>query len=120
VGPVGTVIGTISGGVAGAYAGKAIAENVDPTAEANYWRDAYVDQPYYSGDYSYDDYEPAYRSGWESYDPASQLEWNEREAVAKSRWESEGGSSTMTWEQARLAAEDAYGRVNERAASKPR
>ena len=58
-GPIGTVVGTIAGGVAGAYAGKAIAENVDPTVETAYWRDAYEDRPYYSDDYSYEDYEPA-------------------------------------------------------------
>jgi len=48
------------------------------------------------------------------------LDWNERESVAKTRWESEGGASTMTWDEAKLAAEDAYGRVNERAENKPR
>ena len=120
VGPIGTVVGTIAGGVAGAYAGKAIAENIDPTVEAAYWRDAYPEQPYYSEDYTYEDYEPAYRSGWESYDPATQLSWKERESDAKKRWESEGGATTMTWDEARLAAEDAYGRINERAGNKPR
>lgn len=120
-GPIGTVVGTIAGGVAGAYAGKAIAENVDPTVEATYWRDAYAEQPYYSKEFSYDDYESAYRSGWESFDPSSQqLDWEQREAVARQRWESAGGPSTMTWEQAKLAAEDAYGRINERAGNKPR
>ncbi len=88
VGPIGTVVGTIAGGVAGAYAGKAIAENIDPTVEASYWRDAYAEQPYYSEDYSYEDNEPAYRSGWESYDPTTQLDWKEREEVAKANWES--------------------------------
>ena len=75
--------------------GKAIAEKVDPTVEANYWRDAYLEQPYYSEDHTYEDYEPAYRSGWESYDPAVQLGWKEREAVAKKRWESEGGATSI-------------------------
>ena len=40
--------------------------------------------------------------------------------VGKSRWESEGGAVSITWDQARLAAEDAYGRINERAGSKLR
>ncbi len=119
-GPIGTVVGTIAGGVAGAFAGKAIAEDIDPTVEANYWRDAYSQQPYFSEDYSYDDYEPAYKSGWESYDPAKPSSWQEREAVAKQNWETEGGATTMPWDQARLAAEDAYGRINERAGNKPR
>ena len=119
-GPIGTVAGTIAGGVAGAFGGKAIAENIDPTVEAIYWRGAYVKQPYFSKDYSYDDYEPAYRSGWESYDPALHLGWKEREAVAKKRWESNRGATAMTWDQASLAAEDAYGRVNARAGNRPR
>ncbi len=54
-GPIGTVVGTIAGGGAGAYAGKAIAEDIDPTVEANYWREAYSEQPYYSEDYTYQD-----------------------------------------------------------------
>lgn len=117
---IGTVAGTIAGGVAGALGGKAIAENIDPTVEAIYWRGAYIEQPYFSKDYSYEDYEPAYRSGWESYDPALHLGWKDRETVAKKRWESNRGATTMTWDQASLAAEDAYGRVNERAGNKSR
>jgi len=110
-GPVGTVLGTIVGGVAGAYAGKAIAENIDPTAESNYWRATYSDRPYYSERYHYDDYEPAYRAGWEAFDELDNPDWQRRESVARERWESEGGPATMKWDQARLAAEDAYRRV---------
>ena len=102
------------------FTGKAVAENIDPTIETAYWRDAYAEQPYYSENYQYEDYEPAYRAGWESYDPTVRSDWKDRESIAKERWESEGGAPTMTWEEARLAAEDAYGRVNERAGNKPR
>lgn len=119
-GPVGTLVGTIVGGIAGAYAGKAVAENIDPTIETAYWRNAYAQQPYYSEHYQYEDFEPAYRAGWESYDPKHRSDWKDRESLAKERWESEGGSLTMTWEEARLASEDAYGRVNERAGNKAR
>ena len=72
-----------------------MAENIDPTVEANYWRDFYAEQPYYSESYSYEDYEPAYRSGWESFDSTSQLDCKERESLANERWESEGGATTM-------------------------
>jgi len=119
-GPIGTVVGTIVGGIAGAYAGKAVAENIDPTVEATYWRDAYVEQPYYSDEYKYEDYEPAYRAGWESYDASLHSDFKDREVIARERWESEGGASSMTWDQARLAAEDAYGRVNDRTRIRPR
>ncbi len=119
-GPIGTVVGTIVGGIAGGYAGKAVAENIDPTVETAYWRDAYEEQPYYSEKYQYEDFEPAYRAGWESFDSTVRSDWKDRESIAKERWESEGGAPTMTWDQARLAAEDAYGRVNERAGNRPR
>lgn len=113
-GPVGTVLGTVVGGVAGGLAGKAVAENIDPTVEADYWREAYRERPYYSERYTYDDYEPAYRAGWESYDPDVSVAWNEREQIARQRWEGEGGAPTMTWEEARQASEDAYNRVHQR------
>ncbi len=119
-GPIGTVVGTIAGGVAGAFAGKSIAEDLDPTVEATYWRNAYAGRPYYSEDYSYEDYELAYQSGWEAYDPAIGLDWTSREVEARKRWEAVGGDTTMPWDQAKLAAEDAYGRVNERAGNKPK
>lgn len=113
-GPVGTVLGTIVGGVAGGYAGKGIAENIDPTVEDEYWRNEYQGRPYYSEDYTYDDYAPAYRVGWEAYDPQSATTWEEREAYAKQRWESEGGAPTLTWEEAKLASQDAYNRAHRR------
>jgi len=52
--------------------------------------------------------------------PLHKLNRKERESVAKKRWEPEGGAVTMTWDQTRLAAEDAYGRINERTGNKPR
>ena len=119
-GPIGTVVGTIVGGIAGAYAGKAVAENIDPTVESTYWRGAYAEQPYYSEQYSYEDYEPAYRAGWEAYDASLHTSWKDREVVARERWESEGGAPAMSWEEARRAAEDAYGRVNERTSNQRR
>src|SRR3954466_6598444 len=44
-GPVGAVVGGVAGAVAGAFgggaAGKAVAENVDPTVERDYWSKNY-------------------------------------------------------------------------------
>jgi hypothetical protein len=111
-------LGTIVGGVAGAYAGKALAENIDPTVEEEYWRNEYPQRPYYSENRSYDDFAPAYRAGWEAYDPQATSTWQEREALARQRWEGEGGAPTMTWEEARLASQDAYERAHRRAAPK--
>ncbi len=117
-GPIGTVAGAVIGGVAGAAAGKAIAENVNPTVETDYWRQSYRNRPYYSDEYDFEDYEPAYRLGWENYSESNR-DWNASEPELRrkwqeNRWEDEGGSPPMSWEEARLAAKDAYERVANR------
>lgn len=112
-GPVGAVVGAVAGGVAGGYAGKAVAENIDPTVETEYWRGEYSQRPYYDEAYTYDDYEPAYRAGWSAYDPDAPADWSEREGLAREHWESETATADhpLTWEEARAASRDAYTRV---------
>lgn len=117
-GPVGAVAGTIVGGVAGGYAGKAVAENINPTVESDYWRQTYPSRPYYRKDRPFETLEPAYRIGWESYETRSQP-WETREQEVKrkweeNRWEGEGGAVKVPWDEARQAARDAYNRVAER------
>ncbi len=111
-GPVGTVAGAVIGCVAGGYAGKAIAESYDPTVEDAYWRDQYTARPYYNESYPYEHYQPAYQSGWESFDADADDDWTTREAIARQRWENEGGAEYMTWDEARPAAMDAYDRLH--------
>lgn len=113
-GPVGVVVGGIVGGVVGGLVGKAIAEDVDPTVEAAFWREQYPTRPYYRKDHSFEDYEPAYRAGWEAYDPQASVDWKEREQIARQRWENEGGQPKMSWEEAKQASQDAYARVQAR------
>jgi len=112
-GPIGTVVGTIIGGVAGAYAGKAVAEDIDPTVESAYWETEYAKRSYHNDQHGYDDYAPAYRVGWEAYDPAIPADWKSRQELARERWENEGGYTAMSWKEAQPAAEDAYCRVQQ-------
>ena len=118
-GPIGAAVGTVLGGIAGGLAGKGVAENIDPTVEVDYWRNEYKGRPYYSKDYSFDDYEPAYRAGIESYGSGSPSSWSETESDARARWEKKNRDSRLTWAQASLAAKDAYNRAQLRA-NKPR
>lgn len=122
-GPVGAAIGAVAGGVAGGYAGKAIAEEIDPTVETDYWRGAYEERPYYDESRPFERMESAYRFGWESYTP--DVGWDEREAELAARWQQEHDPNDedvdLTWDEARVAARDAYDRVAERATQrKPR
>lgn len=117
-GPLGTVAGAVVGGVAGAAVGKAIAENINPTLEESYWRSTYTSRPYYRNEFGFDDYLPAFRIGWESYD-SSDRTWEEREPELRkkwdeARWEGEGGAPKMNWDEARAAARDAFQRVSGR------
>src|SRR5436853_3983860 len=66
-GPAGTLVGSAAGAIAGGLAGKGVAEHFDPTAEDAYWRANYAKQSYYAKEYSYDDYQRAYRLAWDSY-----------------------------------------------------
>src|SRR5688500_12516897 len=54
IGPVGTAIGAAVGAVAGGLAGKAVAENIDPTVENEYWSKNYNSRPYYETGTTYD------------------------------------------------------------------
>lgn len=119
-GPIGTVAGAVIGGVAGGLAGKAVAESIDPTVETAYWRDEYVNRPYYNNQYDYKDYEPAYRAGWESYRTEQPASFDQQEQAARERWENSTHSTAMQWTDVRPAAEDAYNRVHERQVRKPK
>src|SRR5438552_1044165 len=66
-GPVGGAVGAVVGAVAGGLAGKGAAEAVNPTLESAYWRENYASQPWVERTYRYEDYEPAFRTGWEGY-----------------------------------------------------
>lgn len=66
-GPIGTAIGAVIGAVAGGLAGKGAAEAVDPTGEDAYWREQHTTQPFAKKDHTYDDYAPAYRTGYEGF-----------------------------------------------------
>jgi phage tail tape-measure protein len=108
-GPVGTVVGAVAGAVGGGLAGKAIAENIDPTAEDAYWRSNYSKRPYYSKDVTYETYAPAYRHGWESRSRFPDRRYEDVEPELRTAWEK--SNSKLSWDKARLAARDAWDRL---------
>lgn len=108
-GPVGTVVGAVVGAVVGGLAGKEVAESVNPTlaGEDAYWRSAYTNRPGYHAGYSYDDYAPAYRLGYEGRS-RYQGAFDDIERDLAVDWERIKGKSRLTWEQAKAAARDAW------------
>jgi hypothetical protein len=111
-GPIGTVVGTVAGGVAGAFAGKAIAEKVNPTEEDAYWRGNYHARPYVTKGATYEEYEPAYRYGWESRSQYTGQRFDDVEGQLQSDWNR--SKCNLTWDKARPAVRDAWDRIDQR------
>ncbi len=113
VGPAGTIVGAVIGAVAGGLAGKAIAENIDPTVETAYWRENYVSRPYYSKEYTFDDYGPAYQYGYEAYSKYPGKKFDDIEGDLSRDWQRTKGKSTLAWEHAKDATRDSFQRVSD-------
>ena len=112
-GPVGAAVGLVVGGVVGGLAGKGAGEAVNPTVEDAYWRDNYKSQPWVERTYSYDDYGPAFQSGYENYarHQGSGKNYEDIEPEMRRDWERVKGKSRLEWDQARVASRAAWERV---------
>ena len=110
-GPIGAAVGAVVGAVAGGLAGKGIAEAIDPTVEAAYWREQYATRPYYESGMTYDDYEPAYRHGWESRTKHDGRSYDEIESDLARDWDKVKSKSRLGWDKAKDATRDAWDRV---------
>jgi len=110
-GPVGTLVGSAAGAIAGGLAGKAVAEHFDPTAEEAYWRDNFAREPYYQSGMSYDDYQPAYRLGWESRGRYAGKRFDDVENDLARDFESRRGKSKLSWEHGKHATRAAWDRI---------
>jgi hypothetical protein len=117
-GPVGAVVGAVVGSVAGGLAGKNVAEKINPTVEDEYWRTNYSSRPYAESTHQYDDYSPAYRTGYEGYSTygSEGMSYNAAEPKLRQDYErqsNDGSSNTgrLAWEKAKHATKDAWDRV---------
>ena len=110
-GGTGAAIGAVVGAVAGGLAGKGVAESVNPTDEDAYWRNEHKNRPYYEQNYTYDEYAPAYRYGWESRSKYEGRKFDEVESDLGRDWDRNRGKSSLGWEKAKNATRDAWHRV---------
>jgi hypothetical protein len=112
-GPVGAVVGAVIGSVIGGLAGKGTAERINPTFEDNHWRENFSSRSYIDPDSKYDDYQPAYRMGYEGYDRYAHTgtAYEEIEDTLRQDYESIPNSSGLSWAKARPAVRDAWERA---------
>lgn len=110
-GPLGSVAGAVVGAVVGGLAGQGVAEVINPEQEEAYWRQTYSSEPYYASEYSYDDYAPAYRAGYESR-ISGIGDWDSARAEWARRWDAEHAQGRLRWEKAEPAIKAAWERAN--------
>ena len=110
-GPVGVAAGAVVGAVVGGLAGKGVAETINPTAEDAYWREQHTREPYYAADRSFDDYSPAYRTGYEGRGLHADRSFEEAETELRSNYEANRGNSRLEWDDAKSASRAAWHRV---------
>ncbi|KGF72014.1 hypothetical protein DO97_13340 [Neosynechococcus sphagnicola sy1] len=111
-GPVGAVVGAVVGSVVGGLAGKSTAEHINPTLEDNHWRENYSSRPYVEAGTSYEDYQLAYRTGYEGYAQYghSGRGYSDIESDLQRDYEAKQ-SGNLTWEKAKHAVKDAWDRA---------
>lgn len=109
-GPIGAVVGAAIGAVGGGLFGKGAAEAIDPTVEDAHWRTNHTSRPYIEPDKTYDDYAPAYKTGYEAFDrhAESGKTFEEIEPELKSEYETKHPNTGLGWNKAKQAAQDAY------------
>ena len=111
-GPVGAVVGGAVGAIVGGLAGHGIAEGVNPTVEDAYWRENYASRDYVDRSRPYEEYQPAYRYGWESRGRSENRTWDQTESDLERGWDKFKDESKQTWHEAKHAAKDAWHRVD--------
>lgn len=111
-GPVGVVTGAIVGGVAGAYGGRGVAEAVNPTVEEQYWRENHASQSYASDEFGYEEFHPAYRTGYEAVAKYPGKQFEEIEDDLALDYEKNRAESALPWDRARSATRAAWDRVS--------
>jgi hypothetical protein len=83
-----------------------VAEELDPTVELGHLRETYASRTYYDPARSFDEFEPAYRTGLINFEDGIRFE--DRESELRKVWESTKAQSKLTWDQARQAIKDAW------------
>ena len=84
---------------------------IDNTTEDTYWQSQYQNENYYEAGSKYDDYQGAYRTGYEGYGRYDGKTFDQAENDLKSDWERGKGNTQIAWEKAKHAVKAAWHRV---------
>jgi len=85
----------------------------DPSQEEAYWRENYRREPYYERGYTFEDYLPAYRAGWEGRVEYQWRSFDDVEPDLERRYRRYRGTSQLGWEKLHHAARAAWERFDD-------
>jgi hypothetical protein len=86
----------------------------DPAREEAYWRESYKREPYFERGYTFEDYLPAYRTGWEARVTYVEVHsFDEIERELERHYRRNRGASRLGWEKNRHAARAAWERFDD-------
>ena len=96
----------------GSASGRGIADMLDPAGEQAYWRENYTTQPYYEAGFTYDDYHPGYRTGWEGRARYEGRSFDDVERELRAAYGRNSRGSRLGWDRNRHAARAAWNRFD--------
>jgi hypothetical protein len=85
---------------------------VNPVAEEAYWRANYLREPYYERGYTFEDYFPAYRTGWEGRARYAGRTYEQAERELQRDYARNRGASQLEWSRNRHAVRAAWERFD--------
>ena len=107
-GAVGTAAGLAVG--AASALSKKEPRKVDPVIEEAHWREHFANELYFDATYSFEDYLPAWRTGWEGIGKYAGRTFDEAERDLQADFHWNRGQSRLLWDQAKPAVKAAFER----------
>ena len=81
--------------------------------QASYWRDQYQNEPYVTKGQKFDEYAPAYRTGYEGRSQYAGQRFDDVENNLKRDYENNRGNSPLGWDKAKQACRAAWDRADQ-------
>lgn len=94
----------------GAWSGTMPSDAWDKDEDA-FWRNKYEHESYFQKGMTYDDYQPAYRFGWDFHHRHHGKKWDEVQSDMGREWDKFKMKSRLSWEHAKHAVKAAWDRM---------
>jgi len=78
---------------------------------STHWEKNFRDEPYYNSRYDWDDFDPAYRYAYKSYEENPHARFEDLETRLEAGWDIAKGKSKLAWADAKQAVRSAWDRL---------